>query len=721
MPYRSLLLAAALAATGLAAPAPAADKGGAPDVLIADFEGNTYGDWKVEGTAFGPGPAHGTLPSQMPVSGYLGHGLVNSFYGLDAPTGRLTSPPFAIQRRYINFLIGGGKWPGQTCMNLIVDGRVVATATGPNGKPGGSERLDWSNWDVGAYLGRQAVIEIVDSATDGWGHINVDHIFQSDTKLEEVEARMRMTLAKRWLNLPVKNGAPKRTMALLIGGKAVREFDVELAVGVEPDWWAAVDLAPFLGQRATLRASLLNTEADALKRVVLGDERLGMEGIYHEPHRPQFHFSTCRGWTNDPNGLVYYDGEYHLFFQHDPFSRNPSRMHWGHAISRDLLHWQELPVALYPDAHGACWSGSAVVDEANTAGFQRGAEKTLVCIYAAAGDPMSQCIAYSTDRGRTWATYDGNPVLGHIIGGNRDPKVIWYAPESKWVMALFLDGDDFGLFQSRDLKAWEPICDVKAPGVAECPEFFEISLDGDPAQPRWVFYGGNGNYLVGRFDGRTFTPEAGPVRFHYGNCFYASQTFNDIPKADGRRIQIAWGTVANPDPPYNQQMLFPVGLTLKTTPDGPRLFVVPVREIQAIRGKPKVLRDVALRPGDNPLAGATAELLDLDAEIEVGTAEEVGFVLRGTQVVYSVARGELSSQGCTAPLKPKDGVISLRILVDRTTVEIYANDGAVYMPVGAMADPGTLSLEAFARDGEARLRTLRLWPVKSVWPGRRTR
>ena len=186
-----------------------------PEILIADFEGKDYGAWKVEGEAFGPGPAQGTLPGQMPVSGFSGKGLVNSFFKGDKTTGRLTSPPLTIERRYINFLIGGGKHPGQTCINLLVDGKAVRTATGPNDRPGGSEQLDWHSWDVGDLAGKTAVIEIVDRATGGWGHINVDQIVQSDRKQDATleNQRREMAVEKRYLNFPVKTGAAKRRMS----------------------------------------------------------------------------------------------------------------------------------------------------------------------------------------------------------------------------------------------------------------------------------------------------------------------------------------------------------------------------------------------------------------------------------------------------------------------------------------------------------------------------
>src|SRR4051794_39508182 len=183
---------------------------GRDDIVIADFEGADYGKWKTTGEAFGLGPAQGTLPNQMPVTGFKGKGLVNSFHGGDKSTGTLTSPPIKIERKYMNFLIGGGKHPGETCINLLLNGKVVRTATGPNDRPGGSEHLDWHTWDVAEFAGMSAVIEIIDKHTGGWGHINIDHIVQSDQKLQAEPAQRELLINRHYLLLPVKTGAPKR-------------------------------------------------------------------------------------------------------------------------------------------------------------------------------------------------------------------------------------------------------------------------------------------------------------------------------------------------------------------------------------------------------------------------------------------------------------------------------------------------------------------------------
>lgn len=686
-----------------------------PDIRVADFEGKDYGAWTAEGEAFGPGPAPGTLPQQMAVDGFEGRGLVNSFHGGDGTTGSLASPPFRIERRFINFLIGGGQHPERAYIALVVDGEAVRTATGPNDKPGGTERLDWASWDVSDLEGRDATIRIVDEATGGWGHINVDHIVQSDKQPPApVEKTRRLTLNKTYLNLPVQTGAPKVHVSLEVGGEAVRAFEIELAPA-EPDFWVFMDVAAYRGQEAVLRADRLPEDSRALEAVELTDEWKGAEGVYREALRPQFHFSSRRGWNNDPNGLVWQDGEYHLFYQHNPYGWAWGNMHWGHAVSPDLVHWQELPDALHPDALGTMFSGSAVVDAEDTAGFGRNA---LVCIYTAAGgtnresegQPFTQCIAYSTDRGRTWTKYAGNPVLGHIVGGNRDPKVFWYAPTRSWVMALYLDADVFALFGSKDLKSWEKLSDVPFPGTNECPEFFEIAVDGHANDTRWVFYGGNGRYLIGRFDGKAFTPESGPYPLNLGNCFYASQTYNNVP--DGRRIQVAWGQVELRGMPFNQMMDFPVELTLRTTEEGPRLFAWPVREIESLYAN---TREWADRPiGEGFATRVEGGLFDATAAIECTGAETVTLAARGLEIVYNTGRAELRCGDKTAPLRPDDGRIELRVLVDRVSVEIFANGGRVYMPMGRIAPEDDTSLAARAQ-GDARIERLVVHTLKPAW------
>jgi fructan beta-fructosidase len=679
-----------------------------PDLLLADFEGKDYGAWKTTGTAFGAGPARGTLPNQMPVTGFLGKGLVNSFNGGDASTGTLTSPPFKVERKFINFLVGGGQHAGETCINLMVDGKIVRSATGPNDRPGGSEELDWHAWDVAEFEGKEAVIEIVDKHTGGWGHINVDHIFQSDReKKPQGLATRTLTVSGRYLLIPVKTGAPKRVVAVRDGKTVLHQFDVELAEG-EPALWAFLDAGALKGKTLTLEARLPG-DSKALDGITQGDAIRG-EPLYAEKQRPQFHFTSRRGWLNDPNGMVYLAGEWHLFYQHNPYGWDWGNMHWGHAVSKDLVRWQELPIALYPKKYGDwAFSGSAVVDHQNSSGFGVGKEPPLVAAFTSTG--RGECIVFSTDRGRTWKEFDGNPVVKHA---GRDPRLLWHAASKQWVMAVYdeFEGKRWIAFHtSPDLKAWTFRSRIE--GYYECPDLFELPVAGKKGESKWVLYGADGKYAPGQFDGKEFKPDGGKLTLWHGN-FYAAQTFSDAP--DGRRVQIGWGNgITFAGMPFNQQMTVPCELTLHPTADGLRMFAEPVKEVESLRGAKQSFADIAIKPGENPLAKVRGELFDITGEFAAGDAEAFGLVVRGTPITVDVKKGTLICKNVTAPLKIVDGVVKLRVLVDRGSVEVFANGGTVALSVAALAPEDKTGVEAFARGGTATIRALDIYEMKSAW------
>ena len=693
----------------------------AEDILVADFEGPTYGAWKTTGEAFGPGPAHGTLPNQMEVTGYEGKGLVNSYYGGDRTTGTLTSPPFPVQRPFLNFLIGGGMHPGRTCINLLLDGKVVRTATGPNDRPGGSERLDWYSWDVRDLAGKSVVIQIVDQETGGWGHINIDHIVQSDRRRGLAETLRDLLIDHDYLTFRFAPGqGPRNQIALLLDGRTVRQAVGQGRAKTAPLTW---DVSKLKGQRVKLRVAELpavDGKGSLAESILLGDKPQGVlfvvDKLYQETYRPQFHFTPMKNWTNDPNGLVYYAGEYHLFFQHNPQGIDWGNMTWGHAVSPDLVHWQQLEHAIYPDKLGTIFSGSAVVDHHNTAGFQTGTEKVIVCIYTSAGEPFTQSIAYSNDRGRHWSKYSKNPVLKHIVGGNRDPKVIWHEPTKKWVMALYLDNNQYALFGSPNLKEWKKLCDVPMPGTDECPDFFPMAIDNNPQRMTWVFWGANGTYRLGRFDGTTFKPGTAPLRALWGANDYAAQTYSDIPPGDGRRIQIAWMNGGKyPEMPFNQQMTFPRELRLLTTPESVRLCLRPVREIEGLYGKKHAWTNLKVKPGDNPLSALEGELWDLELDVDLGQAAEVTLFVRGEPIRYDLKTWTLHCLGRSAFFLPEGHRIRLRVLVDRTSLEIFTASGRVTMCSCFLPDPSERSLGLTVQGGQATVRSLTVHELRSAW------
>jgi fructan beta-fructosidase len=703
-PILLTVLAIVLASTLPASARPAEDRS---DILVADFEGKNFGAWKVTGKAFGAGPAAGTLPNQMAVTGYLGKGLVNSYHGGDDSTGTLTSPPLSLERRYLNFLIGGGKYPGETCLNLLIDGKVVRTATGPNDRPGGSERLDWHTWDISELAGKQAVLEIVDKRQGGWGHITVDHIVQSDRKRQAEPAEREFLITARYLHLPVKTGAPQRRVRLVVDGRTEREFDIELA-DAEPDFWVFCDFAPFQGRRLRVTVDALNPDSRALSALRLTAEVPDVGGLYREPGRPQFHFTSQRGWLNDPNGLVYHQGEYHLYYQHNPYGWNWGNMHWGHAVSKDLVHWRELPIALYPKRYGDwAFSGSAISD--TRTGLGQGKDPVMVAAYTSTG--RGECLIYSLDGGTTFTEMNGNPVIRHQ---GRDPRLLWHAGSNRWVIAVYdeFEGKRWIAFHSSaDLKTWQ--FESRIEGFYECPDLFEIAVDGNPARTRWVLYAADGRYVLGTFDGRRFIPESAKQQLWYGN-FYAAQSFNNTP--DGRRIQIGWGSgITFPGMSFNQQMTIPCELTLRTTPDGVRMFAEPVAELSKLHGRKHSWSNLSLKPGDNPLADVRGELFDINAEIDVTGASVVTFQLRGIPIRYDVAKQEISCDKLKAPCVAPGGKLRLRLLLDRGSIEILGADGRVAMSKRVQPEAGNRTLELTSQGGAARIEKLEVYEIQSTW------
>jgi fructan beta-fructosidase len=438
-----------------------------------------------------------------------------------------------------------------------------------------------------------------------------------------------------------------------------------------------------------------------------------------EDLRPRFHFTAPRGWLNDPNGLVYYAGEYHLFYQHNPQGTNwVNDLSWGHAIGKDLLHWQHLPDVLPPLAipgksiRAGSWSGSALVDWSNSAGFQSGPEKPIVLAWTATG--LGQCLAYSNDRGRTFTPYAQNPVLPQkpprAGDWDRDPKIYWHAPSQRWTMALSISGEGVRFYSSPDLKAWT--YESTMPDLWECPDYYELAVEGKPGHRKWVIQDASGKYFLGRFDGKCFERESGPFRLDYGRNYYAAQTWNDVPAADGRRIGIAWMRDGKfPGMPFNQQMGIPSVLSLRTLPEGLRLTKLPVRELEALRREKK-----SWAPGvidrSFDLGAFHADAFDLLFIFQPGDAGEVSLQVGKDRLLLK--NGVFSYGESSMPLAPMAGRIELRLLVDRTSLEVYANAGAASMTCARLSQ-GDARVSISAAGGSIKVLSLYAYPLRSVW------
>jgi len=545
--------------------------------------------------------------------------------------------------------------------------------------------------------------------------------------------RRKIKVNCRYLWLPIQPGAQSHWMNLKMEGTIVRQFSVEL-IADPPEHWVFTDIDEFQGREITIECTLPEGNK-ALDNIRQSDERPHRKTVYREKLRPQYHFSSQIGRLNDPNGLVHYDGEYHLFYQHNPLGAIPGNKSWGHAISRDLLHWQEMDTALHPDALGLIFSGSTVVDHANTAGFAEpgSQDSPIIAIYTsfgsglescalpwADGQPATQSIAVSLDRGRSFTKYSGNPVLQEVCKGNRDPKVFWHESSQHWIMVLHLDTRTarFGIFSSPNLKEWKQESDLVLPETLECPDLFQLSVDRNPADVRWIFWVARGRYLLGQFDGKRFQPTAGPFETRYDASEFAGHTFSNIP--GDRIVQMAWiRSKKYPNMSFDQQMTVPRELTLRTTEEDVRLFIEPVEELASLRGKMDLRQNVKLA-GVLPMPWIDGKSFDLETEIDLGSARRVGLHLFGGTIEYEVEKGQLIVMGKTAPLQPIKNRITLRILVDRISCEVFANKGIVQM--AECIYPKTVWQEdlcsVHAIGGEATIVFLKTWPMRSVWQPR---
>ena len=472
--------------------------------------------------------------------------------------------------------------------------------------------------------------------------------------------------------------------------------------------------------------------------------------MYQEAFRPQFPFTANKHWINDPNGLVYFDGEYHLYFQHTPGSMVHGRTTWGHAISTNLINWVQLHTkALYVDEMGWKWSGSAAVDHTNTGGFQIGKNPPMIAFYTAGGAKMYptkqcvQCIAFSNDRGRSWTKYERNPILGHIIGENRDPKVIWHKGSQQWIMALFLDNNDYAIFSSQDLKTWRHLQDLTLPGVSECPDLFELPVDNDSTNTKWVFWGASGGYVIGDFNGKGFTQQTDVLQSEFGSNGYAAQPWSDIPDKDGRRIQISWMRDGQyPGMPFNQQMSFPVELTLRRTiAQEIRLFREPIRELGLLYANTYTwpagdLAEMAIEQFNLRYASGSispyrvtnrqeaesvliiadeGELFDVHMELELDQGKSVEIEVQGHPLKYDGRKEQLVFSGKNARLRKIKKVIKLQLLVDRTSIEIFGNDGEVTMSFCFLPKANNYPLTMRTIDGGVRIVSLTVHRLRSAW------
>ena len=559
--------------------------------------------------------------------------------------------------------------------------------------------------------------------------------------------------ASKFLLLPVQDNAPEARVITVTADNMPVGVAANVRLARERvDYYVPYDISAYEGSNVTVQVLGLPAGARCWKELKLSDTFDTADR--EKKFRPVYHHTPLYGWMNDPNGMFYKDGTYHLYFQHNPYGSTWGNMTWGHSTSTDLVHWHGEDIAIEPDAYGSIFSGSVVVDHYNTAGFGEGA---IVAFYTSAksspwGDSQSQSMAYSTDGGKTFMKYGGNPVLTSDKRDFRDPKVFWYAPGKHWVMILAA-GQEMEIYSSRDLKAWKKESSFGAKqgahgGVWECPDLIELPVEGTD-ETRWVLicninpggpFGGNAaQYFVGTFDGKKFVNES-PTEtkwMDWGKDHYATVTFNNAP--DGRVIALGWMSnwqyqTVLPTMQYRGANTIARDLSLYRNADGELVMrCAPSPEIEAARVETHEIPSFRVKDSYEvpSLLDDNDGAYEIEMQLKNSGSSRIILTLsndKGEKVHmhYDIARKqfvmERSESGRTdfsrdfpaltvAPVDDTD-TINLRLFVDRSSIEAFGDGGKFVMTnrVFPSAPYNRLTFETWR--GNFKVKSLKVYKLK---------
>lgn len=572
--------------------------------------------------------------------------------------------------------------------------------------------------------------------------------------LGEGHYMVRIDTDQKYLLLPVEDASPDVYIRMIVGNEEVQNFNVRLALQ-KVDYYVPVDLSAYAGKTISFKFKLntndpLHINLSPENTVCCKEMKLSdtFDTSNREKFRPSYHFSPLYGWMNDPNGMVYKDGEYHLFYQHNPYGSTWGNMNWGHAISKDLINWEHRPEAITPDAFGTIFSGSAVVDHNNTAGFGAGA---IIAIYTQSGDRQVQSIAYSNDNGRTFTKYENNPVLVSEAADFRDPKVFWHQDSQRWVMVLAV-GQEMQFFTSPNLKDWDFQSSFgnghgAHGGVWECPDLFELPVEGT-GEKKWVLlcnlnpggpFGGSATqYFTGTFDGKKFVNES-PSKtkwMDWGKDHYATVTWSDAP--DNRRIAIAWMSnwqYANdvPTSQYRSPSSITRDLSLFSVDGETYLQSAPSPELLKLRevSKKRSFKVNGTRTVKNMLP-INEGAFEIELDFKKQNADVIGFRLynnKGEEVdmqydmkekKFSMDRrksGEVAfnehfpAVTWTAIEDGKEGM-KLRLYVDKSSVEAFGDGGRFVMTNQVFPSEPYNHIEFYSKGGAYKVESFVVYRLK---------
>lgn len=516
---------------------------------------------------------------------------------------------------------------------------------------------------------------------------------------------MNITVKSKYIVFPINTMSTKKQLSFKIGNET--KYKLQLKIDYyNPDFYAYIDVSRFMGKTLEL---LVVPEIPIEYRET---DEMDINNLYKEPMRPQVHFSTKNGWINDPNGLVYNNGFYHMFYQTNPAEPNWENMHWGHSVSTDLIHWEEKPIALFPDERGAMFSGSAIVDHQNILG-KNTAENEAVALFYTTTEPFCQYVSFSTDGFKTIEHFKEKPVVPSITNENRDPKVVFCEELDAYIMALFLNADIYCLLKSKNLIDWEQVQKFSLQGDSECPDIFPI-IDSN-SEKKWVFMGANDRYIVGVFEEGKFKQIQEPASLHYGLDAYAGQTFSNMP--DNRVVRIVWDRWNLPTYSFKGQMGIPMELGLDKKGERYYLSAKPVSELKTIYDSTQSFSDVLVSRDNIFTLELKKSAYSINVKGDITGETVVKMSVFGRKLKLDFSKNEIRIGDDTAPICIVGGSLDLTVVVDKCSFELFMDNGYAYMTVVkecAVPDYNVAQLEISASN-DFIVSNITVNSLKSIW------
>ncbi|MEE1017907.1 MAG: glycoside hydrolase family 32 protein [Acutalibacteraceae bacterium] len=516
---------------------------------------------------------------------------------------------------------------------------------------------------------------------------------------------MKIEIKNKYLVFPVNSLATVKQLSFKNANKTVYSLEIKLD-NYYPDFYAYIDVSRFIGHMLDISVS------PEMKPEYLTADEMDIYNAYNESMRPTVHFTAKNGWINDPNGLIYLDSTYHMFYQYNPAGTEWGNMHWGHAVSSDLLHWREKDIALFPDERGTMFSGCAVLDENNLLHKNDGDKKTALLYYTTTS-PFCQNISYSTDGFDTIKEYEGNPTVPYIEHGSRDPKVIFCDELCCYIMALYVTDDVYCILKSDDLANWSELQRFHMSGENECPDIFPLTADD--GQRKWVFIGAHGLYFIGDFDTGKFVPKQEILPLHYDDTAYAAQTFSNLD--NGRIVRMMWDRWNLPASGFNGQMGIPTDMSLSKVGDKYYLQAAPIREIESLYSNTNRYESVNLSTDCKFCADLedSAYLFNIKGgQYDCGKVELNVF---GKAIRLDFYKNEIAIGDEHAPISVICGGLDLKVVVDRCSIEIFADGGKIMLTCVNSDSFCDRNLPYFVMksDFEAVIDSIEIHSLKSIW------